>query len=468
MKKIQILAMAAVMAFGLTGCNKNETGPKHGTEGPKAKLSLTFTLPASATRAADGEPLNATAQESTVSTVDVFVFTSAGVQAEVGGHTALSISDFTGSDGVYTTIANIETLSGGKIIYVGINLPAALRVPYATESDLLKVVETVTVMSIDNSFTMFSGAILADLKSETVLPVNTVSADIDRVVAKVATSSSDASFANTWTEPGLTMTYTVKNFRVIQWAVKSYVAPNYWSPGGKEKTLIDDATATDVLNAFAVDAASTPVTILNPHPTDDADIVNMGGFYVGENAPKATTNARTTYAMVATTVMCDMEATWDAAAGDVVWSAVAGGFGNGTSDVYVVSFAGHHYVCSTLAKATDLGLGLDGNTGTSMIYTYKMGYVHFVVWLNKNGINDYSVLRNQFIHVRVNGVTKRDFFFPGYPGDPTDPTKPNDPTDPSNPDPKKPDELVDGEKAYLQVTVTVQPWTYKENNAILE
>jgi len=137
----------------------------------------------------------------------------------------------------------------------------------------------------------------------------------------------------------------------------------------------------------------------------------------------------------------------------------------------MVNFAGKDYVCSSLATANALGLGLDGGTATSKIFTYKQGYVHFLVWLNRNGVNDFSILRNQFVHLKVNGVLSQEFLFPGYPGDPSDPTKPidpQDPTNPQNPDVIPPTDPVDGSQAWLQVEITVMPWTYKLNDAILQ
>ena len=484
MKNKQIFTLAAALLVGLSSCSKENT--VLGTEASKATFSLSFTLPTLATKATNGGDLNATSAESTVSSVHVFVFTSTGDKSSVGGYTSFDVSDFTPSGNVYqlNSDKNIETLSGEKRIYVGINLPVGPWNSYVTENNLLTAVETVSNMIVTDHFTMFSDAKGANLQSEEVLGkgvANMVVLDIRRVTAKIATSSSESTYSTEdWTWTGLTMTYTIKDFRVIQNAFNSYVAPNYRpvTPPAPAKTHIDDFTLDNrfnVLNTFTMSANATPTSIVHPHPGNDADIVAMGGFYVGENAPQVNTNGNTTYAMVATTVTCNKEAVWDATAdggiGSVVWRDATYGGGVTGSDVYVVHYNGNDYVCSDYDEAQELGLSLDGNTGESKIYTYKDGYVHFVVWLNKNGDNDYSVLRNQFIHIKINGVTDIEYLFPGYPGDPNDPTKPIDPTDPTNPenpDPKKPDGPVDPMKTFLQVEVTVKPWTYMDNSTILQ
>ena len=480
------MAIAALL-FGLLGCTKENMLPsEHGEEASKAKLSLSLWLPTSATKATDGGDLNATTSESVVNSVHVFVFTAFGDKSEQGGYTSFDLTDFTSTGNTYTlnNSKNIETLSGSKRIYVGINLPNGSWRTYGTEDDLLAAFSTVANMTEDNNFTMFSDVQEVSLQSEEYLGkgvANNITVDIRRVTAKVAASSNVETYATTdWTETGLTMTYAPIHFRVIQDAKNSYVAPNYEEVDDliREKTRIDDFSFDNrfnVLNSFAVSANAPSVTINHPHPGSDADLVAMGGVYVGENAPLLNVTGNTTYVMVATTVTCNREAEWDVTAngglGGVVWNSANYGGGIHGSDVYVVHYNGNDYVCATYAGAEALGLGLDGNSGKSKIYTYTDGYVHFAVWLNKSGDNSYSVLRNQFIHVKVNGVTDREYFFPGYPGDPNDPQKPIDPTDPDNPDnpyPQDPEDPVDGMKTYLNVEVNVKPWMYKENDTILK
>ena len=105
-------------------------------------------------------------------------------------------------------------------------------------------------------------------------------------------------------------------------------------------------------------------------------------------------------------------------------------------------------------------------------YTYPQGYVHFLYWINpyqnvRN--NQYEVLRNQFIHLSVNGMAANDGHFPGRPGDPEYPRIPIDPTeDENNPDPLEPDDPVDPAPTDVIIHVEAKPWTYRVNDILLQ
>ena len=504
MKKIQIFAMAALVALGLASCTKEQNGaPAAGTEGGKARLMLSFKLPAQATRANDGDQIAATPAENTVKTVEVFVFTAAGDPAAVGAYTSFSdlssflYTDTTPADGIaddgkYTLdpAKAIQTLSGAKIIYVGINSSLGAC---ASQSELLAKLAAVSAMDVANNFTMFTDAASANLLAydynsgtEQAPYVNTVTMNINRVVAKVAASSSAPTYTTVWPATGATdaylhMVYTVKDYRVIQGAIKSYVAPNYWSMGAAKTYVNSVATLPgDVFNPFATDAGVTATSIkTDGNPTDAAAIAALAATYTGENYPFNTAgtaplalNMNTTYAIIATTVLCDAEASWDATTSSVKWTTVTpyGGGVSGSDVFMVVGPDKKNYVCASQTAASDLANGLFNNdlvAAAGSIYTYYWGYVHFPAYLNKKGLNDYEIARNQFAHIKINGVTEKENLFPGYPGDPGDPTKPTDPQDPTNPDPLVPTDPVDGSPAYLNVQVTVMPWVYKGNDITL-
>lgn len=466
-----VAALAATMIFASCSKDDNDVNIPN-AEGEKAKMSVAFTLPNTATRATH---TYATTEESKVATVSVFVFTLAGDKAGVGGYTPLVADDFTSSDNVHTlkNTKLIETLSGNKKIYVGINLPAAAAKAFASEADLLKVIEAnASSLATDNNFAMFSNA-----KTENLLPddpdneksvINTVSIDVNRVVAKVIATKAKDTFEATWNSvEGLTMTYTIADFGVFNDAVKTFVAPNY--ANGKLFTLIDDATATGVLNSF--DASYT--NGFKAIAAKDA-LTTDSKFYIGENAPQdVSLNGNTTYAYVRTYVSLNKSAALTADKKGIEW--VDATYGNNGAnegadgtDVYVFKVAGKTYLANA---ANWTAIGAEGLIDTDTSFKYTKGYVYFPVYLNQEGENNYDVKRNQFINVLVNGVNSIDQVFPGYPGDKTDPKKPLDPTDdkdPDNPDPKDPTDPIDGEKAWLKVVVTVTDWEYKLNSTILQ
>jgi hypothetical protein len=447
-----------------------------------------------------------------VKTVDVFIFESNGEPAQVGAYTRIPVTDFnenTPVAGTYQLKADkvIETLTGPKRIYVGINVPFASFA--GNEAALLIAVDDIVTMSTEaTGFTMFSDVEPADLTIEddpsttTVIEANTVAFQVRRVASKVATSTKQDIYTKNWTdtEAPLELVYNINDFRVFQHTLDSYVAPNYWSVGGIAKTLPGIATtpintAGDVFSDFPTDATGTAAAI-GLHPTLDEDIIEMEGFYIGENYPVENSlplalNGNSTYAMVSTSVTVDMYATWvdddtsdpdpttNPTVGHVEWIAMPAGetygFGSATNpDIFVVQTGTDgHFVTNSLANASAIafGYGFDAaNSDVDHIYKYTGGYVHFQVYLNREDINNYAILRNQFVHVRVNDIIAQNFLFPGYPGNPADPTEPTDPTDedPENPDPLDPTDPIDGAPAYLQVEVEPLPWTYKVNDTVLQ
>jgi hypothetical protein len=118
-------------------------------------------------------------------------------------------------------------------------------------------------------------------------------------------------------------------------------------------------------------------------------------------------------------------------------------------------------------------------TALSFNYTrYPAGYVHFLKWINGRGVNDYEVLRNQFIHMQVTGMNQDNegvFSAGGYPGQ--EPEKSYDangnvvstggdagnPKKPVNPNAGIEDEPINPAPTLIQVNVKVNPWTYRLN-----
>ena len=226
----------------------------------------------------------------------------------------------------------------------------------------------------------------------------------------------------------------------------------------------------------------------------DATLAAMTGFYIGENyssknpaANSLSRNGSTTYAMVATTVTTNKVAAWVGT--EVVWNDAVGGRTQGTETLYIVKARnketgieevyittennatnGAQAILDGLYALTTDGEDMESDRSNAVyssakMYTYLQSYVHFQVWLNRDGFNDYNVGRNEFIHVHVTGVTGMDGngngLFPGYPGDDEDPKKPGDL------DGQDPNDPVDGSLAKLKVVITVKDWKYRQNGGVL-
>ncbi|MDL2230436.1 Mfa1 family fimbria major subunit [Alistipes sp. OttesenSCG-928-L06] len=466
--KIQtILAagLAAMVAF--SSCSKEDSGAVTPESKSEAMMNISFKLPQTLTRA----ELAGNEAENAVKAMDVFVFKANGTAPADGAHTRLSATQFHQVSGSNVWTLNddnqIETIAGENMhIYVGINLPTALQTEFNTETNLLAQIATLADLQSDG-FAMFSTQTVKTLEPKDKVAVNKVDVKVDRIMSKVVASTDKASYAAKWSatdnSPEITFTYTIKEFNVYNEAIKTYVAK-------RDHTLFNKAGETGVLNTFAASQTKANKNVVNGHPSDAGMRAAMAGYYIGENIPASTLNSNTTYAFIGTTVSVSHFATWDDAAKKVKYTATA----FGADGVYMVKYNGFTFVTNSVANAEALCLGLKtiDSTKDATYYTFHKGWVHFPVWLNEYGTNDYRVGRNEFIHVKVNGIANMDGIFPGYPGvDGTNPEKPIDPTEPKpgvNPEPKPGPDPVDGYPAVLQVNVEVNPWTYMANDVELQ
>jgi hypothetical protein len=119
MKVIPIL-IAAFAAISLSACDKSIDEGVGMNE--KALLSFSFSLPA------HGDTRVAATDNADLSTIDIFVLDDNGNLEQTGGHTRFeSPSDFTqavaGDNVIYELKSQIETTSGTKRVYLGVNVP---------------------------------------------------------------------------------------------------------------------------------------------------------------------------------------------------------------------------------------------------------------------------------------------------------------------------------------------------------
>ena len=491
MKLQSFFATAVAVLLVLSSCSKENNGIPGETNDTKALVSVSFTLPTNNNTRSQTEQ-NATAEESNVKDVSVYVFNLAGAAVAKNSYTYLQKADFDAPVGnLYKLSAGkeIETVAGGARIYVGINIPASLRQAYDTEADLLYAVADLDEIKTDHEFTMISEAKVVSLQSVDDVTVNVVPIEVGRVVSKVVGSwDPSGSFVSTWkaadmvqTNPtasavDITLTYTPSSYGIYQYAVKTFLAEN-------QSTLINNLAGrynpADVVKPFDY-AIGGNTTLYNGHGDENRTFTDC--VYIGENTPASTMYGNTTYAYIATKVDVSHYATWNDTNKEVVYQ--SGPYGNSTNDnVWVIHYDGVDVLTNSQTNADEIITGLNAYDGLApdapgkKIATYHIyyeGFVHFRVYLNRNGANDYRVGRNEYIHLRVNGVNANlgAGVFPGNPGEETDPEdKPVDPNEnggTEGPDPTDPTDPIDPADAKLSVEITVKPWTYKANNIILE
>lgn len=478
-KYVSMMACAALMA-GFTSCSNDDDVDINipTPEGDKAKMSLSFTLPSEMTRAVSAV---ATADESFVETIDVYVFNTGG---SLVTYKQLSKSDFTGPDanGLYEQNDAFETKTGNKKIYIGINVPDAER-SGCDEAVLLAKHAKIDALTGAKEFVMFSDPVEKELlgldNNASKDYVNEVDIDVKRTAAKLTVSYGNGPFEIKWVDESdndkelVKVTYTVDKYAVYQEAAESYLAPNYWPLEANETVAKYKTWST--LKEF--DATNAPFTSgVNAQSGTDFDCV-----YITENAPQVTTYGNTTYAFIRTSATVNRTAQLNTDGDDIEWSTTDASYGagvTGNADIYVFNYKGHTYLADkTNYDAILAARPLKDNDEIVNVFIYRSGYVYFQVYLNKdtNTGNDYvknayHVNRNQFIHVNVTGVNAKFEVFPGYPGEKSNPEKPINPGDktPENPDPVDPTEEIDPSRADLKVNITIKPWDYKKTDTILE
>ncbi len=529
MKKLQVLALAALVAFGFASCTKDTGANENGggvTTGEAAKVGLSFSLSSDLTRG-DGDPQAASDDEKLIQTVTVFIFDAAGNAAKTNPVSTFTVDidgdattnledaadvDFTYSAGTWTLKDDrrINTESGIVQVYVAANLPSTPS--YANLNALLADVEDVATLSAGaGDFAMFSElknkddanpSLPLDLKPGVdgdPTTYNTITVSLGRVVSKVVATWDDAkSYVNTWSagNGGVTLTYTVEKFNVYNEAVETYLAQNYTdltqaeyktyyqapasTPGRNQKNeSLNDFTASylkgETLPANGNMDITTNIFSSTAGPNDL--LKDLDGFYIGENnsvldpayAVDMSRQGNTTYAMIQTSVVVSKTAKWNETTKSVDWNATPT---DGSQDLWVVTYGGNTYITNVELDATELKTKLDA-TGIAVLDAEKVKFpgskVHFRKWLNKDGSNDYEIGRNEFIHVSVEGVVALDNSFPGYPGTVDNTVTPENEEDPEKPaDPvKDPAAPVDPEDAYLIVKVSVKDWVYRDNSTQL-
>ena len=443
----RIFYFAVMAAFMFTSCSKEES-INITPSGEKAALDLVISFPA-ATKAADS---NASAADTKVTDVTVFVFNDNGSFAGMnGGNVPVTFvpADFTinTATNTYTLVEGkrITTTAGPVKIYVGINLPAALK-SMATENALkAEYAAGISVLAdATNGITMLSAVKPATLKAQEAgstptLASNKVAVTVERLVSKVAArqaTSTTGPFANGFT-------VAADQFSVGN--IATHIYPVQRIENSVLVTPMKNSTA--VGNLVALNASATSVT--------DAA---FRSFYVSEHRPSINNLRReATYAVVRGAITFTGFAYVDAGVIKVDGTPTLPAAGG---KIYMVrdNVAGNAtYFCKDLSDASlVVGRLTNATIHEYIVATDGKVYCFYYIFLNKTETDALAVYRNQFFDISVGNVTGM-----GYPGDPVNPDKPATVI----PDPDVP---VIPTAAYLEVVVDVKEWDYKPINTTLE
>jgi hypothetical protein len=509
MKKILFFAAAAAMIF--SSCAKDGAGNNqvvNPEDVPTGKMSFSFSVPNKISTRAEQD---ASTGEFEVKSVTVFLFDQAGLalQKPTGGvfdaevDTDPSTGNFTVNGTTYELKNPIETLSGIARVYIGVNLPTAARGGYANETALKAAVANLEQLYDSDLITppnpgmaMISEAqsillkAIVDNANPQLSDINILSGvKVGRIVSKVVASVAELEMEPVKWEDGVELTYTVQNYGVYLASTKSFI--------GKAATTAGARRTFD--QSWDLKHHKVHEGIIN-HPTDEAILAGLDAthyYYVCENAPDKVGGSQygnTTYAYISTKVNTTKTAKWvynDSSnplnkTGHAEWTgdpytaptttSTQATWDDDQEDLWVIiEDLDTYWFTESKEEAERIADGLfepdvlesapeagDGKTSIP-IYQFKDGYVHFPVYINKDAatLNNYVIGRNQFIHLKITGVTEIQGVFTGNPSDLDVVAKPTDPTaGPDGWEPWKPDDPIDGGPALLKVEFEVAPWDY--------
>jgi hypothetical protein len=417
-----VLMACTVLLAGLTSCNKEE---QTAGSGEKTTMKLNLSFVQGATRAEDA---NASAEESAVKTVDVYIFDA--TSKVLVNTKRLESSEFEESQtepNKYTNKVSIETTTGAKLVVVGVNVPSDF--PTVTSLASLKQAWTTTLANLTNTT---NGFVMFSQKEESITLIaeptgteNTVSTTVERVVAKV-TVKKDASFNLVNSEGTFSnLQYTIRQSNkklfplqlVLSTTPKVVEDPNYSGA----------AVATDFENI---------ATFVDVNTGADYE-TTWSNKYAVENTSTDPTEANSTYAFIKATFVptkvCKNATTEEMEDNP-----------NGATPTtfYVVKApGGRTFYCSDAGVAS----GLVSKFGVPTVsHEYTNGLCYFSAYLNKD--NDYSTIRNEFYLLNIKNMVP-----PG--------SSENDPT--------KPDTELEA-PTDIDIDVTIAPWVPKTSDYELQ
>ena len=441
MKRIFFAALAVMCMF--TSCNKEENSDNFATA--DATFSLSFTLPSDATKAT---PVTGFGIENVVSDITVYIYDNSG-NAVTGNGSKITVNatnfDIAGTTYTLKEGVAVGTTSGTRKIYLAANVPTAFTAP-ATEGGLLVGKLNMTAAATSSQITMFSSInnknIVSVAAGEPLPAGNKVTTTLERVTAKVVATATSMSVEQTYAHiPGFKMEYVIDTWGVANDAKTVFAVKNVNATTGE----LNAFNATKFANAVGQRVAS---------PTWS----NFTNLYIGDNIPARGLQGEATYAMIRTKATPTMVATAPTAS-SVAWE-TAGSL----TDLWVVlTLDKKAYFCSSEANADAVKAVVGGEW-----YKYTGCYVYFTIIMNASNVG--KIVRNEFIHLNVTGITND--VFGGSPGDPSNggqtPVDPTDPTNPDNPNPIDPEEPITPKPANILFEVSVAPWTYDEASVTLK
>jgi hypothetical protein len=427
----QTITAVIILTTGFMSCTKMGDEMSQEEEGKQTYMTVSLTFPkadAPSTRA--NNDANATDEEAAVKTVDVYIYTGSGAYSS---HKSLTAADFKQTSPgtseeryTYNAASKIQTTTGTKNIFVGINLPKALATSLENKSmsNLFTEAKEFTrteLTTVANGIPMFSkntiNKVLVENESS-----NNIVIPVHRMIAKITVEKSaslqQAGVPGTLGE----FQFAVNNFNKKSFLVQG-VAPDMKDPNW------DIYNAADFLPADASDY----VEILDRKVISTPTISQYKARYASENTSKNKKKTEITRVTVRATFIPTNIVVADGS-----------GFKNSTSAAEGITTAKTFYAVldsTTFSTAyiydKTVAESYAKAKAPSQLSEFKDGLCYWDMFLNKNSTtNKWDVLRNDFYKCAITRIVA-----PGR----------------STPDLSNPDENPDTETG-MSVEINVSFW----------
>lgn len=438
-------AMIILAGLSLAACKKKEgeaVAPINPGQGKDARITLNITSAANIGTYASSKGEDAgTENERKITTIDVFLYN------DDGGLSPAGYKRFSGAEATLGT-KTIETKTGRKRIYVGINLPQSL-------ADLLKnnftamespyAVNMAQLADPNNGVMMFNQSVASlDIK-EGNDAANKISIPVTRLLAKAGVMQHENLSLATQGGTLSDLKYTVaqRNKQIFVGQLYDFKDPNW--------NFIDPAAA-DYANAFT-GVLNTEYQTVNEKNTATAALNTM---YIPENTSKGSEPTQLTYIQVRTK-FTPTEVKGGALPADGTFFVMFGQIGSNPY-IHQLYFATEAAANAEAAK----DIYKNGNVQQTAVLKYDKGLCYYRLYLNEDqaaAANKGGITRNTFFKAQISKFkglgTPSEGQIPGTPGTPGNPgggVTPTDPTDPTKP-------ITPGNvDANIEATISIVPW----------
>lgn len=448
------LLACAALAVGLTGCSKEDNNPQGNSGSNVAGLPAKVELSIEMAQTRSGL-LNGIAEENKIGEISIWIYDANDPTGKKS--TIVHSSTFDAQTKGVKKI-DIETTSGPKNIYVGVNLPASMKsiITSAGRDGVNNVIYQIPLNELsqvniggETYFAMFAQNVqTATLEAQEKLSdptpeANKIKLTVERLVSKIAVGKNSAVETMAVTSNAEmggafdtdNMEYSVKQINKSTFITRQSIDPNYdgfaygWDYTTSSGTG-PDVTADYGLEAFSNELGYQKMTVVaGLNDTEEFWNKDVNRFYTPENLERVGRLGSNTYAVI------KVKYTPDPANMKPGTAAKAGDFVTLKDQNNKIEFYPSVADAETArqAKTTPADWVVSG--------LYEEGYNYYRVYLVKE--TEYNVVRNTFYRVRVNSINDLGSWRESNPG-------PGGPEEPGKP--------IEEDNTKVDVTIEVLPW----------